>query len=529
MVLIVLSLAELFFIMLVIHNGIKYVNRYLPYTNHWLILLSLIPVALSTGTLFVFSVYGTQLAEKCHLSSSQTANLNIFATLGTAFGGGLIGLITDKYGTQLPILISCISISIGYKWLYCLYGQGSNSSMIQLLSAMFIIGIGSVSGYFSSIKAVTVNFPNYKSSAQSVTIASFAISSLIYLTIFSKIFKGDVSKFLYFLHVSCGLMLILGFIFVRADGYIDQLHHELEQEEEEEEVENTVNQNSPLIGSSGEQISNDLDSNSPIDEENQISKNSNIKVNTRRVGDLKDKSLNQSLVHPIFWIHYFILAIVQGLGQMYIYSVGYIIKAIHFHYTIVHEQSPNYQIPSLNELQALHVSLIAFMSFIGRLSSGPQADFLVNRLNFQRHWILILGLILMLIGHLLNSISTDLISQDLKIVNIYLSIGSCIIGYAYGFSFTCYPGIISDLFSMNNYSFIWGIMYTSTTIGLTVMTKLFGHIYDLNSDVLDDKTHEYICDKGSGCYNKTFKYTSCFTILAIATISGYIYHRRVQK
>lgn len=471
-----------------LHQTIKKVNVYLPHTNHWCVLVASVPVALATGTLFVYSVYGTQLAEACHLHSSQAANLNISATIGTAVGGVVSGIITDIYGTQIPILSSCLALSIGYWWLYHSYQLGAESSMTLLILAMFLIGIGSVSGYFSSIKAVTLNFPNYKGSAQSVTIALFAISSLLYSFVASKVLKGDVGAFLCFLYVSCGLMLFVGFVFIRIDGYID---HEEVPRGSEAEVPPPEEQ--PLL----------------------------VTVTSH---SLKNKSLLESVLHPIFWIHYLILSVVQGLGQMYIYSVGFIVKAMVYHYV----EDPHGSGHLLNELQAWHVSLIAVFSFLGRLSSGPQADYLVNKLHYQRHWILIWGLTIMFLGHLLNTIPNTWVT-DLTHMNRLLLVASCLIGYAYGFSFTCYPAIIADLFNMKNYSFVWGIMYTSTTLGLTVMTKLFGRIYDANSTNYDKIWHEFTCTKGSGCYRRAFEYTSLFSLVAMAMTLGYIYYRRLRN
>ena len=257
-----------------------------------------VPVALATGTLFVYSVYNTQLADKCNLDASQTANLNISATLGTALGGLLSGVITDKYGTQMPILFSCLTISLGYRWVYMLYMMpGAPYILIQLLVAMFLVGLGSVSGYFSCLKAIVLEFPNFRSSAQSVTIASFAISSLLYLTISSKLFKGDTGQFLYFLHVSCGLMLFVGFLFIRVEGHHDKIP--LEETE-------------PLLTAEETPTSITL---------------------RPSVTRLKALGIKETLESPIFWYHYAMFAIMQGLGQMYIYSVGYVLKAFHFSYS----------------------------------------------------------------------------------------------------------------------------------------------------------------------------------------------------
>lgn len=485
--------------MYIVHRLIKKVNEFLPITNHWLILLASIPVALSTGTLFVYSVYSTELAERCLLDASQTGSLNISATIGTAFGGLFGGLITDIYGTQLPILVSCVSISLGYKWLYDSYRQGPNSSMFLLLFSMFLVGVGSVSGYFSAIKAVTLNFPNYKSSAQSLTIASFAISSLLFLFISSSVLKGDIATFLYFMHVACGLLILLGFIFIRVDGHFDDKKQHSEGLRECTEVTRLLNE-------------------SECEENAHLLKDAN---------DLKYMSLKKSLVHPIFWYHYLILSLVQGLGQMYIYSIGFILKAIHYYYD--NDISQKSDTPSLQTYQALHVSLIAISSFIGRLTSGPQSDFLVRKLNCQRHWILILGLSLMFAGHSVNFIDLTTLCSNIHLANKILLLASCIIGYAYGFSFTCYPAIISDLFNMRNYSFIWGSIYTSTTFGLALMTTIFGYYYDSNSTEWDDRSKEYVCNRGSGCYSSTFQVTSGLCVLTVILILGYIYTKRANK
>jgi MFS family permease len=461
------------------------VNWILPETNHWLVLFASIPVSLSTGTLFVYSVYSTQIAHRCQLDSSQAANLNIFATIGTAVGSIIGGIVTDIYGTQIPMLISSIALFWGYWWLHLLYNAGVNASTVSLLTSMFLIGIGSVSGYFSAIKAVTLHFPTYKGTAQSITIASFAISSLIFSYIATKF--SDTGDFLKFLSVICGLFVFVGFVFIRVDGTIDTvvLH-------DADEVENEVTESSGLL-------SHEVDRNSPGEKPNA----------------LKTLNVRDSLLHPVFWYHYIIFGVVQGLGQMYIYSVGFILKAIDYHFD---------DSKSLNKLQALHVSIISIASFLGRLSSGPESDYLVHKLHRERHWILILGLVLMFSGHVL--ISMPINNWSFQNVNVLLLVVSILIGYAYGFSFTSYPAIISDIFNMENYSVIWGCMYTATTIGLTFMTKLFGHVYDSHA-VWDPQNQEYICSLGSGCYRETFFITAGLCVFSGILILGYIFHRRV--
>ncbi|RLV93434.1 putative diacylglycerol pyrophosphate phosphatase 1 [Spathaspora sp. JA1] len=451
----------------VLRKGVDRINNYLPPTNCWLILLSSIPVALSTGTLFVYSIYGTQLADKCKLETAEAANLNISATLGTAIGAILGGYVTDVYGTQIPMLISSISIAVGYQWVYWQYQLGPQSSLVQLLLAMFLVGVGSVAGYFSAIKAVTVSFPRFKASAQSITIASFAISSLLFSVINTHVFQGDAERFLWFLANVCGLMIFVGFVFIRIEGNIV-------------ESKKSINENND----DGDALS---ESTSLLSE---------LEPNSSTIVDgLKHHNLKSTLLHPIFLYHYFLFAIVQGLGQMYIYSVGFILKAVHYYFS---QQGNNQDLIPLHSLQALHVSIIAIASFLGRLSSGPTSDYLVHKLNSQRHWVLILGLVLMLSGHVMLARNWN--NNSFETVQFYMTIISGVIGYAYGFSFTSYPAIVSDIFNMKHYSSIWGTTYSATAIGLSIMTKVFGYIYDLNSTFWNGE--DYICARGSRCYNK---------------------------
>ena len=163
---------------------------------------------------------------------------------------------------------------------------------------------------------------------------------------------------------------------------------------------------------------------------------------------------------------------------------------------------------------------------MGRLLSGPQSDYLVRVLRSQRHWIVILGTSLMLAGHLLNTMPLLQITHNLHKANIILLAVSCLIGYAYGFSFASFPAIVADLFNMKNYSFIWGVMYTSTTFGLTLMTKLFGAVYDWQSNDWDADLGKYVCAKGSGCYRLTFEITSGLCVLVIVLMLGYIRYSR---
>lgn len=477
-------------------------DAYLPRTDRWRILAATVPVALSSGTLFVYSVYGTQLADKCGLDSSLAANLNISATVGTSVGGLLGGYITDMYGTQIPVFSSLVFVGLGYKWLHWLYGQGMDAPAWQLIVAMFLVGIGSTSSYFASIKAVTVMFPQYKGSAQSVTIASFAISSLLYSFVYSSVFKGDVGRFLLFLSLSSLVMQFIGVLFVRVDGHkTDRPDVQGPELNHGPEFDHLIHERLPLVLASSSSVN--LPSLAEDDKPDGLT--------------LKLLDVKHSLVHPIFIFHFVVMAIMQGIGQMYIYSVGFVIKALHYEFSHLPEAQG---VPSLHSIQALHVSLIAIFSFVGRLASGPLADTIVNRFKGHRQWVTILGALIMFLGQFALSFPIDKWSNQLSTVNTILSVISCFIGFAYGLTFTTFPGIVADLFSLKIYSLIWGIMYSSTVPGLTIFTKVFGYIYDENSVFVGG---DLVCAKGSRCYLETFELTSSLCVVVAGSLLVYLY------
>ncbi|QEL63187.1 hypothetical protein CJJ09_005383 [Candidozyma auris] len=393
-----------------------------------------VPVGLSSGAMFAYSIYGPQLAHQCHLDSSQAANLNIAVTVGSALGGLGGGYITDTFGSLFPMLGGWLLVAGGYFWVHQLYLLGEEAASWMLILSMFLVGAGSTASYFAAIKAVTLTSSRYKGSAQSIPIASFAIASLLYSFVFTHILHGEVGPFLLFLSGSAFFMQLAGVIFIRVPGHEEK-----------------------IITFEYAELLNEA--------EGPVGEPARMPPEQHTSGWYHHLELAECLTHRVFWAHFALIAIFQGLGQMYIYTVGYILKAVHYYFTHATVETTS-DLPSLDSLQAIHVSLIAIGSFTGRLSSGPFGDFLVNKHGWTRHSVLVLALLLMGAGHSALIYPIDRHSSSLWSCNVKLAFISAIIGYAYGFGFTTLPAIISDLFSMKNYSFLWGIMYSSTVPGL---------------------------------------------------------------
>ena len=96
----------------------------------------------------------------------------------------------------------------------------------------------------------------------------------------------------------------------------------------------------------------------------------------------RDNNVLKTMTKPRFYTYLLTLATLQGIGQMYIFAVGFVVT------TQIHS-SPDPSRFNQEELQSLQVSLISIMSFCGRLLSGPLSDLMVKKFHAQRLWIII--------------------------------------------------------------------------------------------------------------------------------------------
>lgn len=81
-----------------------------------------------------------------------------------------------------------------------------------------------------------------------------------------------------------------------------------------------------------------------------------------------------------------------------------------------------------------------------------------------------------------------------------IALASAMIGGSYGLIFGTYPAVIADGFGTKHFSSNWGLVCTGPLITLWILNKLFGKIYDSNSDPEDG-----ICYLGNGCYQGAFE------------------------
>ncbi|OWB55413.1 hypothetical protein B5S28_g1285 [[Candida] boidinii] len=290
---------------------------------------------------------------------------------------------------------------------------------------------------------------------------------------------------------------------------------------------------------------------------NKLSQKQNNILSLRKQKPKKSHKYNalshvKSLItNKLFLSHWILLASFCSTGQVYIFCVGFIVKAqlnklndfpqVSAFYSSnsflidllnFFKRHPEYSRISLflnllqfdssslplvalsmynnsknpddlsSAFQALQVSILSFSNFLGRLISGPSSDIVHKKLGYQRIWVIMIGLVLMTVGQL-SLVIFDNISL--------LSISSFLIGTAYGTAYGTYPAVLADFFGAKGFTTTWGLIGTGPIMIFLLLSKYFGYDYDKKSKFEDGVK---ICDLGKECYDSVF-YLNCFICLGL--------------
>ncbi|EAZ62770.2 predicted protein [Scheffersomyces stipitis CBS 6054] len=425
------------------------------------LLLSCTFLGLICGTLYLYSSYSPQFAKQLNYKVSDSSTIALCGTLGVAISGPLAGIVVDKRGYTLSLLIGGVSIGSGYFGLKRQYDlEYSNVP----LSAFFILMIGSGSTFINSscLKCCALSFPSIRGVATSLPLALYGLSALFYSVIASVFFPGDTSRFLGFISYSSIA------IFIVCAPSIMSCDYDIPSRRNKSKLEKPDRQ-----------------------------KNTNV-------------SGVELMKSSKFWLLFIITGSLASLGQMYIYSVGYIVKAL-----ITHKLSEGGGVlpQSTDEIEALiqkdqqiQVGLLSVANCIGRILSGILGDVISQSFNKPRSWLLFIPSI----GFAITSV----MGQKINDFNS-LPVASLFTGFFYGFTFCIMPIIVGDTFGMENFSYNWGIVSLAPIFPSFYFTSLFGSTYDSNST--KDENSELICLIGNRCYNSIFSLT--FNVCALAIVA----------
>lgn len=509
-------------------------------------------VSLVAGTPYLYGVYAPQLVQRVGLSTSDAATISLAVNIGSGLGGLPAGLFIDRYGPQKSILLGSVCIFTGYFSLNRIYTL-QVGSLFSVCVAMAFVGFGSVTSFFSGLKAAQANFPHHRGSAGALPVGAYGLAATLFSLIAAKFFDGNSGGLLAFLAFFCGSVAFIGswFIHIYEPVAID-LEEAVLSDLEDNIVAKPMKRSLSLRGSfsfwgigsrslsvsllSADQaplVKSVRDQNQRVkaqasrtsinlnlqfsqDDPSNVSETSSILQPSRsptllirdalpakaKTGGAMD-TIKSLLSNKTYLAHYGIMSLCSGIGQMYIYTVGFIVTA---QYNI-HKNADG----SPASLQAVQVSTISIASFSGRVIAGVLSDFLHKKLKAQRQWVVIGTIFMFGIGQVLliftNSLST-------------ITLISLIIGGGYGLLNGTYPAIIADDFGVAAFSTAWGLICSGSIIILFSLDKYFGIIYDSQSD------EGAVCLKGNNCYRAAFEVSAILCVFTLLVTLVLMYSKR---
>lgn len=390
--------------------------------------------------MYLYSAYAPQLAAQLSLNATSTSFIGMVGNLGMAMTGPLAGIVVDRKGPKFPVLIGAIATFVGYSIIKACYRDKIDTVGI-LAAALLVVGAGSTFTFSAVVKCAALNFPNARGFATSVPMAAFGLSAFFLSTIASIYMPGDTFRFLQLLSFLPSMLFLVSLYFIRF----------------------------PPVAQTPESIEmDDVDHDRP------------------KKQDDKDVYGSQLLRNRLFWSHFLVMGVLAGIGQMYIYSCGYVVRAL----------LGNADAVAVQRTQSVQVGLISLSSFGGRLLSGSLSDYLNNNLRYQRTWLLVGAGTISLFAQ-----TAGLTIQDAS----QLWIISMATGIAYGICYGSYPTIVGDSFGMKHFSQNWGLLALSPVSASYMFNMLFGYYYDINSTT-DNDGHQ-TCTLGRACYSSAFKIT----------------------
>ncbi|KAI5957873.1 hypothetical protein CANMA_004384 [Candida margitis] len=268
-------------------------------------------------------------AKQLQYSASDSSKIALWGTIGTALAGPVSGAVVDRKGYTLSSLIGAFLIMLGYAGMKFQFDRQHNQIQLSCFW-LFSIGLGSTFINSACLKCCAVSFPSIRGVATSLPLALYGLSALFYSVIASVFYAGRTSEFLGFVGTSIAVIYAVCFPSV----YIADKEHKLRN-------------------------ASTFRNHSSVEDPE---KNFNTDSKTGLFKSYK------------FWILFAILGSLASLGQMYIYSVGYIVKSL-VGYVATGQNLEN--ITTIDEIdlliqqqQQLQVGLISIANCIGRILSG---------------------------------------------------------------------------------------------------------------------------------------------------------------
>lgn len=439
------------------------------------VLLSCTFLGLICGTLYLYSSYSPQLALRLEYSATDSSSIALFGNLGVAIAGPIAGIVVDKKGYTYALLTGGTAIVLGYYGLRDQFIRGaSNLPLLCLL--LFLIGAGSTFINSTCLKCCAVSFPRIRGVVTSLPLALYGLLAMFYSVVISVYYPGDTAGFLRFLIVSVAV------IFTFCAPHVMLCDRRVSEPRR--------NPESIQMSNVGPKIDSDP-------------------MRYHGLHHLSELSGVELLKSPRFWLIFVATGATASLGQMYIYSVGYMVKALVLNTFSTEGMS---EIPPIEiviqQEQQVQVGLLSMTNCIGRLSAGILGDIISQSFHLPRGLLLFIPSIGLLATQIMGLNFTEP-SQ--------LAVASICTGFFYGFTFCIMPIIVGDVFGMENFSGNWGLVGLAPILPSFFLTSLFGKVYD--SHTILNATGASVCVLGKFCYTQIFKITLAVSLIGCLVVS----------
>ncbi|MCJ1351786.1 MAG: hypothetical protein MMC33_001770 [Icmadophila ericetorum] len=214
-----------------------------------------------------------------------------------------------------------------------------------------------------------------------------------------------------------------------------------------------------------------------------------------------------------FWQLFMMLCLLAGIGLMTINNIGNDAQALWSSWDKT--VTPGY----IQRRQLMHVSIISFFSFVGRLSSGVGSDVIVKKLHMSRFWCLFVSSAIFCVGQICGATISN---------PNFLFVVSSTTGLAYGFLFGVYPSLVADTFGVHGLSQNWGWMTLAPVISGNIFNLLYGHIFDANS-IINEEDGTRKCLQGIHCYKTAYWVTFGAGMFGVVVSLWSIHHDGAMK
>lgn len=444
-------------------------------------------ISLACGTNYVYSAWAPQFADKLHLTTTQSNYIGLAGNLGMYLVGVPIGLFIDNIGPRPGVILGSFLLGLGYVPLASAYDKGSGS-IFMLCVFSFLTGLGGCIAFQASIKTSALNWPNHRGTATAFPLAAFGLSAFFFSLTGSVLFPGNTSSFLRLLAAGTFFLTFGGFFFLHVTPENRSYHA----------VPNGLTRSN----------SQQLHRTSSEDGKGNRNARSGYPARTEEP-DIRGWRL---LADTEFWQLFAIMCILAGIGLMTINNIGHDVNALWKRYNST--VTEKYLIAQ----QQIHVSLLSFGSFGGRLLSGIGSDFLVKRMGASRVWCLVVASLVFTLAQLFAINLTN--PQLLATVSGFSGLG-------YGLLFGVFPSIVAETFGIHGLSQNWGFMTLAPAVSGNIFNLIYGSVFDKHTIVDDDGNRS--CPDGIDCYRDAYYVTLGACALGLLTTLYTIRHQYVKR